>query len=143
MKQNIRTLLIDGHEVARISIINILRDNSDITIIGETGDGLEAIQIAVSAQPDIAILDMGITDPPALDVLECITQMSPSCKVLALTMHDDDEYLMPVINAGASGYLLKDSAGKELLRAVDLLASGRVYFGQHAARILADRLKNQ
>lgn len=136
----IRILLADDHTVVRESLATTLRNSGDCLVVAEAGDGISAIEQAIAVQPDVAIVDISMPHLSGMEVVHRLTTELPRTRVLVLTMHEEEEYALRMIRAGAAGYLVKDSATSELLAAVRALAAGGVYFGPYAAKALAGHL---
>ena len=100
---------------------------------------MEAVEKAIATRPDVVVLDITMPRLSGIDAVRRIRQEVPTARILALTVHDEDEYVLHMIKAGAAGYLVKDSAARELLDAVFALHRGQGYLGPQAARVLADR----
>ncbi len=137
----IRLLLADDHTVLRESMATALRAAGDCVVVAEAGDGVTAIEQALATHPDVAIVDISM---PRLNGIEVVRRLSSELlktRVLVLTMHEEEEYVLHVVRAGAAGYLLKHAATAELLQAVRELAAGGVHFGPYAAKVLADQVQ--
>ena len=138
----IRILLADDHTVVRESLAAALRNSGDCLIVAESGDGITAIETALSVRPDVAIIDISMPRLSGMEVVRRLTAELPRTRVLVLTMHEEEEYVLQMIRAGAAGYLVKHAAIAELLNAVRALAAGGVYFGPYAAKILAAQVQH-
>lgn len=135
----IRVLLVDDHLVIRAGIKALLARAGDIVVAGEAADGEQAVALAPRCRPDVAVMDIGM---PRLDGIAATRQLlaiQPDIKVLVLTMHGEEEYLVTALDAGARGYLVKSVVEQELIDAIRALARGEVYVQPPAARILAGR----
>lgn len=138
----IRILLADDHTVLRESLAAVLRTSNDCVVIGEASDGIEAIERAMTLRPDVAVVDISMPRLSGIEVTRrIVTQMSRT-RVLVLTMHEEEEYVLHMVRAGAAGYLIKRAATSELLAAVRTIAAGGVHFGAHAAKALAMQLQH-
>lgn len=133
----IRVLLADDHTVVRECLAAALASSSDVRVVGEAGDGVTAIELAMSLRPDVAVIDITMPGLNGIEVARRLHADLPQTRVLVLTMHEDEEYVLHMVRSGASGYLLKHVATTELLAAVRTLASGGVHFGAYAAKVLA------
>lgn len=136
MNRPIRILLADDHAILRDGIRALLNDERDLHVVGEAENGRQALDQARSLRPDIVIMDIGM---PLLSGLEATTQIRrdvPEARVLILTMHQNEEYLAQVMAAGASGYVLKDVAGRELVAAIRQVAQGETFFSPSMAKTL-------
>ena len=125
--QTIRILLVDDHDVVRTGLKAYLENQSGIQVVGEAGDGIAAVRLAQELLPDVIVMDISM---PAMDGLEATRQLkmtSPSCKILALTVHADKQYFFEMLSAGAAGYVTKQAAADELLAAIRAVARGHVY----------------
>jgi DNA-binding NarL/FixJ family response regulator len=137
----IRLLLADDHTMLRESMATALRASGDCTVVAEAGDGVTAIEQALVTRPDVAIVDISMPRLNGIEVVRRLTAELPRTRVLVLTMHEEEEYVLHVVRAGAAGYLLKHAATTELLKAVRELAAGGVHFGPYAAKVLADQVQ--
>jgi DNA-binding NarL/FixJ family response regulator len=142
MTRRVRVLLADDHTLVRKGLVSLLLDSGECEIVAEASDGLEAVEKAQATHPDVAILDLSMPRLPGLEAVRRIHEALPQTRVLVLTAHEEEEYVLPIVRAGASGYLIKDSAVAELLAAVRALHAGQGYFGPHAARVLAEQYRH-
>lgn len=138
----IRILLADDHTVLRESLALVLRGSGDCVVVGEAADGITAIEQALALRPDVAVVDISMPRMSGIEVVRRITNELPRTHCLVLTMHEEEEYVLQMIRAGAAGYLLKHAATNELLGAVRTLAAGGVHFGPYAAKVLAAQVQN-
>jgi DNA-binding NarL/FixJ family response regulator len=111
-------VVVDDHPLLRDGIINLLEKEDDFEVIGQAGDGEEAIRIVDERPPDVVIMDIGMPGVDGIDATRQIKADHPEVCVLALTVHDSEEYIAAILDAGAAGYLLKTTYGKELVEAV-------------------------
>lgn len=137
----IRLLIADDHTVLRECLVATLRTSGDCIVVGETGDGITAIELAHSLRPDVAVIDISMPRLNGVEVVRRLAAELPNTRILVLTMHEEDEYVVQVARAGARGYLVKNAATAELLDAIRTVASGNVYFGPYATRVLVDQLQ--
>lgn len=135
----IRVLLADDHTILRQGLVSILAKDDECMVVGEASNGIEAVEKAFELEPQIAVIDISMPELNGMEVVKRIHQKLPDCRILVLTMHEEEEYVIHMVRAGASGYLLKDSASEELIQAVKTLASGKSYFSQYAAQVLANQ----
>jgi len=133
----IRILLADDHAVLQAGLEAMLNAEGDMQVVGTASDGHAAVRQAALLQPDVILLDINMPGINGLDALEQIRDQAPASRVLILTMHDDAQYLRQAMAAGAAGYVLKQSAGKELLTAIRTVWQGGVYLHPMHARALA------
>ncbi len=127
MTTNVRVLLVDDHAILRDSLRAFLSFQPDIQVIGEAADGIEAIQEALRLQPDLILLDMAMPQMGGLDVTQRLKQDLPRCKILILSQYDDADYVLPILRAGADGYVLKKAGGGEVLRAIKTVVNNDIY----------------
>ena len=133
----IRVLLVDDHAVVRLGLRTLLTSCEEMQVIGEASDGQDALDFCARDEPDVVVLDLTMTGMDGLTATREITRRHPSVRVLILTMHDEEDYLIPLLEAGAAGYMVKDSASDELIEAIRAAASGRVFVRAAAAEVLA------
>lgn len=138
----IRVVVADDHTVVREGIRRVLEDDPDVTVVGEAATGGEALTIIEDSRPDVVLLDLGLPDITGLDVVRRLRKAGTRPRVLVLSMHDDDEYVLRAVRAGVDGYLLKDEAEPAMLRAaVRSVHAGESYFSTTAAASLAGALR--
>ena len=138
----IRVLIADDHTLVRESLAGMLQADGDVQVVAQAADGMETIEKAIAARPDVVVTDISMARLNGIEVVRRLHEALPQTRVLVLTMHQEDEYVLQAVRAGASGYLVKDSAASELLAAVRSLQAGRGYFGPQAARALAEQMQN-
>jgi two-component system response regulator NreC len=134
----IRILLAEDHKTVREGLKMIVNGQPDMEIVGEVGDGLAAVRLADELQPDIVLMDVSMPQLNGLKATEKINQQCPQVKILALTRHKDSAYLQQLLRAGASGYILKQSASNELLHAIRAIIAGGKYLDPTMAGKLID-----
>ena len=134
----IRILLADDHTLVRQGLRKLLEERPDWDVIAEAGDGREAVRLAEQHKPDVAILDVAMPLLNGIEATRQITRRVPATRVLVLSMHADEAYVTQILQAGATGYLLKDSADVDLLKAVGEAAQGRSFFSPAIARVMLD-----
>lgn len=132
----IRLLLVDDHAVVRSGLRMLLASESDVEIVGEAASGSEAVAAAASARPDVVLMDIGLPDMTGIEAARVIKSKFPEIAVVALTIHEDEEYFFKMLEAGASGYVPKRAAPEELLTAIRAAASGEVYLYPSLAKLL-------
>lgn len=131
-----RLLLADDHTLVRQGLRRILEEQPGWRVVAETGNGLEAVDLAADHQPDIVILDIGMPQLNGLEAARQIAKRAPATRVLVVSMHADEVHITKAVEAGAVGYLVKDSADTELVKAVMAVADGQSYFSPAAAAVL-------
>jgi DNA-binding NarL/FixJ family response regulator len=138
-----RILVADDHEVVRRGLCALLQAQPDWEVCGEAGDGREALDKTQKLKPDVVILDIGMPSLNGLEATRQILKAMPQTKVLILTLHDSDQVVREVLNAGARGFLLKSDAARDLVAAVEALRRNKTYFtSKVAAMVLEGYLKN-
>src|SRR4026207_220783 len=136
----IRVVLADDHAVVRAGLKAVLGSAKDIEVIGEAKNGREAVAMAERFNPDVIVMDLSMPELDGTAATKEIVQKGLRAKVLVLTMHAEEDYLVPLMEAGAAGYLVKSAADRELVDAVRAVAHGDVYVRPAAARVLAKNL---
>jgi DNA-binding NarL/FixJ family response regulator len=135
--QPIRVILVDDHAMVREGLRLLLRTAPDIAVVGEAGDGVAALSIAQQVAPDIAVLDLDMPGGDGTVALRELAKAMPQVRVLILTVHSEQERLLPMLDAGARGYLTKEAASRDLVEAIRVVAAGEVYVRPASARLLA------
>ncbi|MEA9414641.1 MULTISPECIES: response regulator transcription factor [unclassified Flavobacterium] len=140
MADIIRVVLADDHVFVRDGIKSLLKNESNIEVVGEAADGLEALEIVIDKQPDLLIVDIRMPHLNGIEVVEKLRDQNQSVKIIILTMHESEEYVLKSIKAGADGYLLKGSSKEEFLKALHTVAMGGKYFSGDVSAILIKQL---
>jgi two-component system nitrate/nitrite response regulator NarL len=135
MKSNIRILVVDDHPVVRRGISSCLTKQPGLEIVGEAGDGREAVRKARDLQPDLMLMDINMPQMSGLAVAELLRRELPKIKVLILSMHGNTDYVLRILQSGARGYVLKDAPPEELVRAIEIVHNGETYFSADVARV--------
>jgi len=130
----IRVLLADDHRIVRQGLRALLSAQSDIVVVGETGDGRETVQLAESLQPDVVIMDISMPLLNGIEATRQIVSRTPEVAVVVLSMHGGDEYILQVLRAGALGYVLKQSADTELIMAIHAAQRGESFLSPAIAQ---------
>ncbi|MGE4072622.1 MAG: response regulator [Lysobacterales bacterium] len=136
----IRVLVADDHTILREGLVSLLNHSGDCQVVGQAADGMQAVEMALQLEPNVVVLDLSMPKLNGLDVIRRLSKELDHTRILVLTMHAEEEYVLHVVRAGAAGFLLKDSASSELLKAVRALAAGRAYYGTHASQVLAHQV---
>jgi DNA-binding NarL/FixJ family response regulator len=134
----LKILLADDHTLVRQGIRKILEEQPDWQVIDEAHDGREAVEKAATHEPDVVLIDIRMPMLNGIEATRQITRRVPKARVLVLSMHADEAYVVQAVEAGARGYLLKDSADVELMRAVTAVASGKSFFSPAVASVMLD-----
>ena len=129
----IRLLLVDDHEVVRTGLRMLLESRPDMQIIGEAANGEQAIEMTQALKPDVVVMDISMPDLNGIEATRQITAANPKIRVLALSMYSDPRYVTEMLRAGAAGYLLKDAADEELIRAINTVARLQTYLSPGVA----------
>ncbi len=136
--RKIRILLADDHKLMRSGLRVLLEQQADLTVVGEASDGREAVALAGSQRPDVLVMDIGMPSLNGIEAAAQITQSRPETAIVMLSMHSDESYVLRALKAGAKGYLLKDSAESDLIRAVHSVAEGKSFFSPAVSKVLLD-----
>ena len=136
--KRIRVLLSDDHLVVRKGLRSILERQSGMEVVGEAADGRQAVDLAESLTPDVVIIDITMPHLNGIDATSQIVKRNPKIGVVILSVHSDETYILRALNSGAKGYLLKDSAETDLVKAVDTVASGKPFFSPAIAETLLE-----
>lgn len=134
--RKIRVLLSDDHRIVREGIRSSLADYDFISIVGEAVDGKTALQKIKDLSPDIVLMDLNMPQMSGLEATKIAREKFPNTKVIALTMHDNKEYVSQILRSGAQGYVLKDTSPEQLVQAIQSVANGEAFFSPSISRIL-------
>lgn len=138
-----RILLVDDHVVVRKGLRFILEREPDIEVIGEAGDGKQAVDLFDELSPDLVVMDIAMPRLSGIEATGHITKRQPAIGVIILSMYSDEEYIVRALAAGAKGYLLKDSAEEDLVAAVRSVSNGKPFFSPAIANMLLDDYRRQ
>ncbi len=137
---SITVLLVEDHQIVREGTRQLLELHQDMQIVGEASDGLEAVGLAGVLQPDVIVMDVRLPKLNGVEATRAITTRHPKIKVLILSAYEDDSYVFPLLDAGASGYLLKTSSSTELASAIRLVFSGEMALSPRISAKIVNRL---
>lgn len=135
---NIRLMLVDDHDIVRTGLKSYLETQEGLQVVAEARSGSEAIDLALKTQPDVIVMDITMPGMDGLEATRRLKAIFPECHILALTVHEDKQYLFEMLAAGASGYITKQAAADELLAAIRSLSLGNVYLQPALARWLLE-----
>jgi DNA-binding NarL/FixJ family response regulator len=139
----VRILLADDHTLVREGLRKIIEAQPGWEVIGEAADGRQAVRQALDLKPDLVVMDLAMPQLGGVDAIQQIVRRLPAVRILVLSMHADEVYVTRALKAGAHGYLLKDSAGTDLLRAVTALVQQKSFFSPAVSRVMLDDYMRQ
>ena len=133
-----RVLLADDHRIVREGLRSLLQAQPDLEVVGEAPDGRQAVEMTVQLKPDVVVMDVAMPQLNGIEATRQITGKGPGAKVIALSMHSDRRFVAEALKAGASGYVLKDSAFEELVTAIRSVVADRVYLSPRVAGVVVE-----
>lgn len=136
----VRVLIVDDHKMFREALVLRLRKDPNIEVVAEAGDGLEALAKAGEFLPDVVCMDVNMPHLNGIEAARRLIAAQPGVKIIAVSAHSNKKYILEMLNAGAVGYVTKDEAGDELLRAIQAVHQQQIYLVPAAAAVLADIL---
>jgi len=139
----IRILLADDHGIVRQGTRSLLEKEADLQVIGEAEDGRSAVELAAAMKPDIVVMDIAMPQLNGLDAAAQIVRRFPDMGVIILSMHEEEDYLVRALSAGVRGYLLKDTAQIDLVRAVRSVAQKKAFFSPAIAQMMVEDFTRQ
>ena len=139
----LRILLADDHTVVRQGLRKVLEERPEWQVVAEAGNGRYAVRLAEEFKPDVAVVDVAMPLLNGIETTRQIMRRAPKTKVLVLSMYSDEAYVIQMLKAGATGYLLKDSADVDLLQAVQAVSQGKSFFSPAVARLMSDDYARQ
>ena len=134
----IRVLIADDHTIMRAGLRSLLEKEDQIEVVAEAENGRRAVQLAVEHEPDVVVMDVSMPDLNGIEATSQVLESLPEAKVIALSMHTDKRFVMGMLRAGASGYLLKDCASQELASAIVSVASNKKYLSPDIAGVVIE-----
>jgi two-component system response regulator NreC len=132
----IQILLADDHPMVRSGLIKLLEPYKEFIVVGEAGDGEEAVAMTKKLEPDIVIIDLSMPKLSGIEATKLIRKNNPTTKVLVLTMHDNEEYVYQIFKCGAGGYMLKNTGKDDLAAAIRAVAKGETFFSPRVSEIM-------
>ena len=136
--KEIRILLADDHNVMRAGLKLLLESHPGFKVISEASDGHQALENAIAARPDIAVLDIAMPKLSGIEAAQRINAQLPQTAIIILSMHSDEGYVLRALKSGARGYLLKDSAESDLIQAIKVVSEGKAFFSPEISKVLAE-----
>jgi DNA-binding NarL/FixJ family response regulator len=134
----IRVLLADDHTLIRSGIATLLQSTKDIQVVGEAGDGDEAVRKTGELRPDVVVIDLSMPKLSGIEATKILKRNYPETRVLVLTMHENEEYVFQILKSGASGYVLKSAGKEELSAAIRAAAKGEKFFSPRISQLMAE-----
>jgi DNA-binding NarL/FixJ family response regulator len=134
----IRVLVADDHKIMRAGLLSLLEKYEEIQVVAEAENGRRAVQLALDKDPDVVVMDVSMPDLNGMEATRQILDDHPGMRIVALSMHSDKRFVLGMLQAGASGYLLKDCASEELAGAIKTVAAGKKYLSPEIAGIVID-----
>jgi DNA-binding NarL/FixJ family response regulator len=135
---SLRILLADDHTLVRQGLRKVLEERPEWEVVAEAGDGREAVRLAEQLKPDVCVLDVAMPMLNGIEATRQIARRVPTTRILVLSMYSDEAYVAQILQAGAAGYILKDSADVDLIQAVSEVARGKSFFSPPIARVMLD-----
>lgn len=142
MSNRIRVVLADDHVFVRDGIKSLLENEANVEVVGEAIDGADALDVIAKSKPDLLIIDIRMPNLTGIEVVEKLRSQNNAVKIIMLTMHESEEYVLKSIKVGADGYLLKGSSKEEFLKALYTVAAGGKYYSGDISSILINQLIN-
>ena len=139
---SIKILLVEDHQILREGLVALLEKAPGLKVVGDGEDGNAAVQLAKELHPDVVVMDISLPGLNGIDATRQILLENPGVKVIALSVHSDRRFVKGMLQAGASGYLLKFSASQELIKAIHLVMGGRIYLSPEIAGVVVDDYKS-
>jgi two-component system, NarL family, response regulator NreC len=133
-----RVLLADDHQLMRSGVRLMLERETDLAVVGEACDGREAVALVKSLKPEVVVMDIGMPNLNGIEAARQMTGENPQLAIVMVSMHSDESYVLRALKAGARGYLLKDSAEADLIKAVHAVAGGKSFFSPAVSKLLLD-----
>jgi two-component system response regulator NreC len=142
MSSTIRVVLVDDHALVRQGFRRIIEDDPDIQVIGEAGNGMDAVALVKRTDPDVVVMDMAMPEMNGLHATLEMLKQRPATRILILSMYSDEQYVRNALDAGAKGYILKNAIENDLTRAVKAVAAGEQYLSPELSSVLIQAIQN-
>ncbi len=142
MKDKIRVFLTDDHTLLRNALCMLLQGESDIEVVGEAGNGADAVRGVIQGKPDVVLMDITLPDFDGIEATNKILEVLPRTKVVAVTMHMEDVYLLKFLDAGGMGYVHKSAADRDLLKAIQTVMNGEVFLSSIGVQVMARQYRS-
>ncbi len=142
MKKTIRILLADDHTIVRQGLAHMLEDHSDLKVVGQADNGRTAIERARELKPDVVILDITMPRMNGIEAAKRIRKQLPETKILILSMYSHEHYIHELLETGVSGYLLKDSSGRDIIKAIRVAMNNETFLSPSISKILVEAYRN-
>jgi two-component system, NarL family, response regulator LiaR len=140
---DIRLILVDDHAILREGLRAFLRYHPDIQVVGEAENGADAIELVRQLHPDVVLMDIAMPEVNGIEAARSIRASYPETYILILSQYDDKQYVLPLVQAGVSGYILKNALGDDLVQAIRTVARGELYFSSSVANVLAGEMREK
>ncbi len=134
----IRVLLADDHKLMRAGLRLVIDQQPDLSVVGEADDGRQAVELSNTLKPDVVVMDIGMPNLNGIEAARKITETRPDTRVVMLSMHSDEGYVLRALKAGARAYLLKDSATSDLVHAIHAVVEGKSFFSPAVSKVLLE-----
>ncbi|MCF8127344.1 MAG: response regulator transcription factor [Deltaproteobacteria bacterium] len=138
MSEKTRLVIVEDHKILRQGLCSLLSASADLEVVGQAGDGMNAIRTIKETEPDLALLDINMPKMDGISVIREIKQYCPNTRILALTMHRSEQYILQVFKSGGDGYCLKSSGQEELMTAIKAVLSGKRYVSPEISGIVLE-----
>ena len=135
---DIRVFLVDDHAAIRRALHDLLEAEVNLTVVGETGNGFDVVKQTAQIRPDVVVLDVSMAGITDVEMAQQISQVSPETQVILLSMHLSREHALQALRAGANGYVLKESAGAEIVNAIRTVLDGGVYLSPEVTQLVGE-----
>lgn len=141
--KKIKLIIVDDHKVVRAGIRLLFQTDKEVNIVGETENGEKAIELVKKLHPDVVITDVSMPNMSGIQLTKKLKEEHPNVKVLIISMHNDDDYIIDALEAGAMGYVTKDSNDDEIINAVHSISNDKMYYGSSISDVFAKKILNQ